>query len=95
MVDDHLICVGFTNSRRSGSPQRASTASRTASRNRNTDAKSVPWRAKALLRRRLAADLVEHLPAGARDLVDGLDHVHVIMRPLPALLGAAALLERR
>ena len=28
------------------------------------------------LRRRLAADLVEHLPAGAHDLVDGLDHVH-------------------
>ena len=25
---------------------------------------------------RLAADLVQYLPAGAHDLVDGLDHVH-------------------
>src|SRR5712692_2055158 len=28
------------------------------------------------LRRRFAADLAEHLPAGAHDLVDGVDHVH-------------------
>ena len=28
------------------------------------------------LRRRLAADLVQHLPRGAHDLVDRLDHVH-------------------
>ncbi len=28
------------------------------------------------LRRRFAADLVEHLARGAHDLVDGLDHVH-------------------
>src|SRR5262249_947366 len=29
-----------------------------------------------LLRRRLPADLVQHLAAGAYDFVDGLDHVH-------------------
>src|SRR3546814_19484316 len=29
-----------------------------------------------LLRGRLAADLVQHLPRGADQLVDGLDHVH-------------------
>jgi hypothetical protein len=29
-----------------------------------------------LLRRRLAADLVQHLARGADDLVDRLDHVH-------------------
>lgn len=33
---------GFTSSRRSGSPQCASTATRTASRNRKIEAKSVP-----------------------------------------------------
>src|SRR5215467_4171310 len=31
---------------------------------------------RQFLRRRLAADLVEHLPRGAHDFVDGLDHVH-------------------
>src|ERR1700723_3043002 len=31
---------------------------------------------RQFLRRRLAADLVEHLARGAHDLVDGLDHVH-------------------